>query len=227
MWLVFEQIVKRRACIIGTRTTLARRFLFQHHTHGIKGAVVALVFGRDSGGNRLIAFEAAGRVEVFALFAGVKVEPALRTLPERVREILQQRAAFGAAGDGPGSWHVDGPRPERILFFRGRRLPGLSLPFRSRAGILVAVLPVLAVGHKMPPEKRLILRLWRVPHKSFFKSFELQASSEPVAQSSRLLARSRLVRQHRINPLAVNCLSHIGVLPSDKQRNGGGSYGGS
>ncbi|SPE42712.1 hypothetical protein SBA7_1580012 [Candidatus Sulfotelmatobacter sp. SbA7] len=30
------------------------------------------------------------------------------------------------------------------------------------------------------------------------------------ARSSRLAARSLLARQHRINPLAVNCLSRIG-----------------
>lgn len=145
---VLEKIVKRRACVIGTLTAFAGGFFFDHHANGINRAVVALVFGRDSGGDRLIAFEAAGRVEVFALFAGMKVEPALRTLPDRIGEILQQRAAFRTAGDGPGAWHVDRPRPERILFFRGRRLPGLSFPFRSRAGILVSVLPILAVGQE-------------------------------------------------------------------------------
>ncbi|SPE42711.1 hypothetical protein SBA7_1580011 [Candidatus Sulfotelmatobacter sp. SbA7] len=85
---------------------------------------------------------------MFALFAGVQIEPALRTLPDGIREILQQRATFGAAGDGPCSWHVDRPRPERILSFGGRRLLRLFLPFRSRAGILVSALPILAVGQK-------------------------------------------------------------------------------
>jgi hypothetical protein len=79
-------------------------------------------------------------------------------------------------------------------------------------------LPILAVGQKTPPEKRPILRLWRLPHKRFFMSFELRAASEPVARSSRLVARSLLARQHRINPLPLNCLSHIGVLPSDTQK---------
>ena len=105
---------------------------------------------------------------MFALFAGVQIEPALRALPDGIGEILQQCATFGAAGDGSRSWHVDRPRPERILFFRGCRLPRLSFFLRSRAGILVSALPILAVGQKTPPEKRLILRLWRVPHKSFF-----------------------------------------------------------
>jgi hypothetical protein len=96
---------------------------------------------------------------MFALFAGVQIEPALRTLPDGIRKILQQRAAFRAAGDGSCSWHVDRTRSERILSFDRRRLLRLSLSFRSRAGILVSVLPILAVGQKTPPEKRLILRL--------------------------------------------------------------------
>ena len=95
--LVLEQIIKRRARVIRTLTAFAGCFFFDHHADGIERAVVAFVFGRDSGGNRLIAFEAAGRVEVFALFAGVQVEPALRALPDRSREILQQRSAFRAA----------------------------------------------------------------------------------------------------------------------------------
>src|ERR1700687_6134517 len=148
--LILKQIVKRRARVIRTLTAFDRRFLFDHHAYGIERAVVALIFGRDSGGNRLIAFEAAGRIEVFALFAGMEVEPALRTLPDGIREILQQRATFSAAGDGPGSWHVDRPRPERILSFGGRRLLRISLSFRSRAGILVSALPILAVGQKTP-----------------------------------------------------------------------------
>lgn len=89
---------------------------------------------------------------MFALFAGVQVEPALRTLPDRVRQILQERTTFRTAGDGPCSWHVDRPRPERILSFGGRRLLRLSFSFRSRAGILVSVLPILAVGQKRLPE---------------------------------------------------------------------------
>src|ERR1700687_1636897 len=120
--LILKQIVKRRARVIRTLTAFDRRFLFDHHAYGIERAVVALVFGRDSGGNRLIAFEAAGRVEMFALFAGVQIEPALWTLPDGVREILQERAAFRAAGDGSRSRHVDRPRPEGILSFGGGRL---------------------------------------------------------------------------------------------------------
>src|ERR1700687_3300346 len=223
--LILKQIVKRRARVIRTLTAFDRRFLFDHHAYGIERAVVALIFGRDSGGNRLIAFEAAGRIEVFALFAGMEVEPALRTLPDGIREILQQRATFSAAGDGPGSWHVDRPRPERILSFGGRRLLRISLSFRSRAGILVSALPILAVGQKTPPEKRLMLRFWRVPHKRLFRATpgtcwgkpDVTARPDP---STSLRAGSRGVLRSAQG--AVNCLSQIRVLPSDKQRNGGG-----
>jgi hypothetical protein len=86
---VFEKIIKRRARIIRTLTGFAGRFFFYHHSDGIERTVVAFVFGRDSGGDWLIAFEAAGWIEVFALFAGVQVETAFRALSDWIREILQ------------------------------------------------------------------------------------------------------------------------------------------
>jgi hypothetical protein len=57
--LVLKEIVKGRARVIRTLTAFAGGFFFDHHAYGIQRAVVAFVFGRDSGGNRLIAFEAA------------------------------------------------------------------------------------------------------------------------------------------------------------------------
>ena len=74
--LVFEQTIERRAGIIGTLTAFAGGFFLHHYPDGIKRAVVELVFGRDSGWNRLVAFKAAGGIEVFTLFAGVQSEPA-------------------------------------------------------------------------------------------------------------------------------------------------------
>src|SRR5882762_521681 len=89
---------------------------------------------------------------MFALFAGVQVESAFRALPDRIGEILQQRAAFRAAGHGSRSRHVHRSRSERVFFFRRRRL--LELFFRSRTGILVSALPIFAVGQEVPPAKR-------------------------------------------------------------------------
>ena len=89
---------------------------------------------------------------MFALFAGVKVEPALRALPDRIGEILQQCATFRTAGDGSCSGHVHRPRPECVFSFRRRRL--LELFFRPATGILVSALPVFAVGQEVPPAER-------------------------------------------------------------------------
>ena len=84
---------------------------------------------------------------MFALFAGVQIESAFRTLSDGIGEILQQRSAFGAAGDGARARHVDRARSKGVFFFRsGRRL--LEFFFRPAAGILVSTLPILAIGQK-------------------------------------------------------------------------------
>ena len=89
---------------------------------------------------------------MFALFAGVQCETAFRALADWVGEILQQRSTFGATGDGPSSGHVDGPRPECVLFLRGNWLLKFLFWTTARTGVLVAALPILAVGQKAPPE---------------------------------------------------------------------------
>jgi hypothetical protein len=86
---------------------------------------------------------------MFALFAGVQIETALRALPDWIGEILQQRAAFGAAGNGACAGHVDRPRAEGVFFLDGGGL--LEFLFWSSAGILVSALPIFAVGQRVPP----------------------------------------------------------------------------
>jgi hypothetical protein len=152
---VFEQIIERRTRVIGAPTPLAGCFFFYHHADGIERAVVAFIFGRDSGGNGLIALEAAGWIEVFALFAGVQVETAFRALSDWVRKILQQRTAFRAAGDGPRAWHVDRPGPEGVFFLNGRGL--FEFLFPSSAGILVSALPIFAVGQRVSPNQSSVI----------------------------------------------------------------------
>src|SRR5258706_2166330 len=164
---VFKKIIKRRARIIRALTALARSFFFHHHADGIKRALVAFVFGRDSGGNWLIAFEAARRVKMFALFAGVEVESAFWALPDRIGGSLQQRAAFRTPGNGSCSGHVHRTRSEGVFSFRLRR-GLLELFFWSATGILVSALAIFAVGQEVPPCGTLILRLWRAGHKRFF-----------------------------------------------------------
>jgi hypothetical protein len=86
--LVFEQIIKRRAGVVRALTAFAGCFFLDHYSDGIKRAVVELVFGRDSGGNRLVTLKAAGGIEVFALFAGVQSETALWALSDGIGKIL-------------------------------------------------------------------------------------------------------------------------------------------
>jgi hypothetical protein len=147
--LVLEKIIKRRACIIRPLTALTRRLFLHHYADGKKPAVVAFVLGRNARGNRLVALEAARRIKVFALLAGMQSESAFRTLSYGIGEILQQRPAFSTPRDGARSRHVDGPRSESIFLLDRRGL--LKFFFRSPAGtgILVSTLPILAiVGQK-------------------------------------------------------------------------------
>src|ERR1035438_904630 len=148
---IFKQTVKRGARVVWTLTGFAGCFFFDHYADRVQRAVVAFVFGRDSRGDRLIAFEAARRVEVFALFAGMQGETALGTLADRVGEILEQSSALGAAGDGAGSGHVEGARSESVLALGRRRFFEFFFCAAPRAGILVTALPILGVGQKVPP----------------------------------------------------------------------------
>ena len=85
---------------------------------------------------------------MFALFAGVQGETAFRALANGIGEILQEGTAFGTAGDGSRSGHIDGARAKGIFsLWRGsRRLVEFS--FCATTGILVSVLAILAVGQK-------------------------------------------------------------------------------
>ena len=88
---------------------------------------------------------------MLALFAGVQGEAAFGALSDGIGQILQQRSALGAAGDGSGSGHVEGTRSEGVFSF----CCGWFVEFflRLATGILVAALPILAVGQIVPPEK--------------------------------------------------------------------------
>jgi len=102
---------------------------------------------------------------MLALFAGVQGEAALGALSDRIGQILQQRSALGAAGDGSGTGHVEGTRSESVFSF----CCGWFVEFLLwlATGILVAALPILAVGQIVPPEKLphspLLSRVAQVP----------------------------------------------------------------
>jgi hypothetical protein len=143
---VFEEIIEGCASVTGALTGPAGGFLFYHYPYGIERAVVPLVFGRDSGGNGLVAFEATGRVEVFALFARVQGESALVAFADVGRQVREKRSAFGAARHGPCTGHVHRPRSKGVLFLRSRRSGLLKRWFLSATGILIAALPILGIG---------------------------------------------------------------------------------
>lgn len=146
---------------------------------------------------------------MFALLAGVERKTTLWALPHRISEILQQRAALRTTGNGSGSGHVQWTRPEGIVFF-GTAWFGsgwlFELFFWPTTGILVTALPILAVGQRAPPAKRLIVRFCRGPHKRFFRDV-LAYTGQPACGRPPLIWAT--------SPGAMNCVSHIAVLPSD------------
>jgi hypothetical protein len=85
---------------------------------------------------------------MLALFASVQIETTFRTLANGVGEILQQGAAFGTAGDGSRSRHVDGARAKGIFSLWTGRRRLVEFFFCATTGILVSVLAILAVGQK-------------------------------------------------------------------------------
>src|SRR5580698_8861631 len=80
--LLLEEILEGGARVHGAGGSWRGGFLFYADSHGKKSALIALVFARDSLGDGLGAFEAAGSIEVSALTAGVEFEAAFRTLPD-------------------------------------------------------------------------------------------------------------------------------------------------
>jgi hypothetical protein len=87
--LFFEEILKCLTCIIGTLSSRSRRFLFNHHSHGVKGAIVALVFARDPIRNRLSALESARGIKIGALLAGMQFEGTFRALAYGIADGLE------------------------------------------------------------------------------------------------------------------------------------------
>jgi hypothetical protein len=154
---IFEKIIEGRARVIRTLASFARGFFFDHHSNGVQRTLVLLIFGRNSGGNRLIAFKAAGGIEVLALLAGMQGKAAFRTLPDGLGQVLEQRATFGATGNRPHSGKIDGTWSEGVFFFRSAR-GLLEFFFRATAGILIPALAIFAIGQKMPPLKKRLLK---------------------------------------------------------------------
>jgi len=146
--LLLEEIFEGCAGIHGLGRTGRGGFLFYANSHGKERALVAFIFARDSLGDGLGAFEAAGSIEIRTLAAGVKFETALRTFPNRFGDRSQQSAALRAARNRMRSRHLQSARTES--FFLDRFVGGWLWPVFVAASVFIAVLiAVLAIllGH--------------------------------------------------------------------------------
>jgi hypothetical protein len=155
--LFFEQIFEGGAGIVGTQACRGRRFFLPCHTDFVERAFVPRIFFCDSLLDRLHTFEAAARVKIGALLAGMQFEAAFRAVAF-ARCALQNCSALTATRNGAGSGHVDGARPEGIVTFygtpAGTRLPG-AFAFILAISILISGLTIFR--HKFLPQARSIV----------------------------------------------------------------------
>src|SRR6266404_1983461 len=104
-YLFLKKILERLAGVAGTRNVLGgnswtrlrsrRRGIFlDGGAKFVKSAIVLLILAGNSLGNRLHAFQSLRRVEIRALFAGVKLESAFRAFAFRIESLLQNSAAI-------------------------------------------------------------------------------------------------------------------------------------
>ena len=159
--LLLEQVFERRTRVIGAQAGGRGRFFLPSHANFVEAAIVFRVFLRDPLLDRLHAFEAASRIEVHALFTGVKLKAALRTFSVG-SHALQDGTALSTSRDGACAGHVHRARTKRIVPFR-RRSPGFW------SGTLTVVVPILisrltVFRHKAPPQAR---GLYCVPDSAF------------------------------------------------------------
>src|SRR5580704_17683906 len=143
--LFLEEILERRTRVHGASGAGRGGFFFDPNPHGKKSALIALIFARDSLGDGLGAFEAAGSIEVRTLAAGVQFEAALRTFSHRFSDRSQQSAALRAAGNGMRSRHLQSARSESVFLGRlfARLLLAISIDTPLSVAVLIAVLAIL------------------------------------------------------------------------------------
>jgi hypothetical protein len=121
----------------------SRRLFLARHPDREKRAVVLHILARHSNRHGLQTLEMARWIEVHTLLAGVQFEPALRAPFRIFSQRRQKRSALRAARNISRSRHLQWPRSEGVFldwFFEG-------LLLCRRATILIAALPVLAIGH--------------------------------------------------------------------------------
>ncbi len=168
MVLLFEEVFESLAGVVRTRRGRrsgtrrgglriggGRSVFFDGHTKFVKGAGILRVFGRDSLGNRLGAFEPRAGIEEAALLAAVQLELTLGTFSIGIETGGENGAAIGTpcAGDradhagGAGAELVGAARPAgwRLFFVR-------SLSLFRFLGIAVTAVTILSIHkHLRPP----------------------------------------------------------------------------
>jgi hypothetical protein len=158
---LLKQILERLPCVVRSCDGGCRCFFLPCHSHFVELAIVPCIFAWDSNRDRLHALEAAARIEVSALLAGVQFEAALGTLAGCWHS-LQHGAALGAARDGVRAGQIDGTRTESIVSLCGGWTRGAEARFfailpRLAVAVLIAVLPVFCC-HKTSKDAGVLSR---------------------------------------------------------------------
>ena len=139
----------------GTRLRSRRRgIFFDGGAKFVKPAIVLLILAGNAFGNRLHAFKSRGRIEIRALFAGVKLETAFRAFAFRIESRLQNGAAIGTSRASDRADHSRRPRPDLFLSRMAFGRPFLFL--LGLFGAHIAPLPILPLQWEPPGENYII-----------------------------------------------------------------------
>jgi hypothetical protein len=163
--LLLKKILERLAGVAGARNVLGgnswtrlgsrrRGIFFDGRAKFVKPAIVALILAGNTFENRLHAFKSRRRVEVRALFAGVKLESAFRAFAFGIETLLQDSAAIGTSRARDGANHTRRPRPDLFLSRMAFGRPFLFL--LGLFGAHVAPLLILPLQWEPPGENYII-----------------------------------------------------------------------
>ena len=114
--LFLEQVLERLPGISGLGGGRGRGLFFPRYADFIRRTLVGGVLARHAFFDRLHAFEAAARVEIHALLAGMQFESTLGAFAIG-RDCLQHGPALRTTRHLPRARHVHRPRAERQILF--------------------------------------------------------------------------------------------------------------
>ena len=172
LFLLLEQILKRRPRIVGPQTRRSRSLLLPRHANLIQLTLISRVLFRDPFLDWLHALEPAPRIEISTLLARMQLKPALRTLPIH-RDSLQQSPALRAPRHRPRARQIERFRPERMIPLRWtalafhRRFPRLFTPRLTPRLPIAILIPMLPIFRHYHPSKhaRVLSRRFTLPGK--------------------------------------------------------------